>query len=138
MSDEAALIAGWLEDEWGLEEPPDVFFGSGRREADGAGTPLIKVYKMNAPSDTNRGRGVGYHTRRVSHRLTIDLRCSDYDVTLEAMDEINRILGQHAVDPATGYNMLEWDDGTWHAGYVGFNWITYEVNMVQFRKLTGV
>lgn len=125
-----AALAEMLEDGWMLDDGAQFVADDNPRPLDGD-RPLIRVYPIASPAAP---RGLGYTHREVRHRLTIDIRSRDLLMAEAAREEVLRILGAHRVAPWSGYDLMEYDDGSYRGGGPGLSVWTIEVTVLQLRK----
>ena len=124
-------LASMLEDGWMLDDGAQFVADDNPRPLDGD-RPLIRVYPIASPA---RPVGVGYRHRRVDHRLTIDIRSRSLLRAEAAREEVLRILGAHRVAPWSGYDLMDYDDGSYRGGGPGLSVWTIEVTIMQLRKV---
>lgn len=123
-------LASMLEDGWMLDDGAQFVADDNPRPLDGD-KPLIRVYPIASPATP---RGLGYTHREVRHRLTVDIRSRDLLRAEAAREEVLRILGAHRVAPWSGYDLMEYDDGSYRGGGPGLSVWTIEVTVLQLRK----
>lgn len=123
-------LAEMLESDWTLDDEAQFAADDNPRPLDGD-RPLIRVYPIASPAAP---RGLGYTHREVRHRLTIDIRSRDLLMAEAAREEVLRILGAHRVAPWSGYDLLQYDDGSYRGGGPGLAVWTIEVKITQYRK----
>lgn len=126
-----AALAEMLEASWMLDDGASFVADDNPRPLDGD-RPLIRVYPIASPA---RPVGVGYTHRRVDHRLTIDIRSRSLLRAEAAREEVLRILGAHRVAPWSGYDLMQYDDGSYRGGGPGLSVWTIEVTIMQLRKV---
>lgn len=124
-------LASMLEDGWMLDDGAQFVADDNPRPLDGD-RPLIRVYPIASPAAP---RGLGYTHREVRHRLTIDIRSRDLLRAEAAREEVLRILGAHRVAPWSGYDLMQYDDGSYRGGGPGLSVWTIEVTVLQLRKV---
>lgn len=125
-----AALAEMLERKWTLDDEAQFAADDNPRPLDGD-RPLIRVYPIASPAAP---RGLGYTHREVRHRLTIDIRSRDLLMAEAAREEVLRILGAHRVAPWSGYDLMQYDDGSYRGGGPGLSVWTIEVTVLQLRK----
>ena len=125
-----AALAEMLERKWMLDDEAQFTADDNPRPLDGD-RPLIRVYPIASPAAP---RGLGYTHREVRHRLTIDIRSRDLLMAEAAREEVLRILGAHRVAPWSGYDLLQYDDGSYRGGGPGLSVWTIEVTIIQNRR----
>lgn len=125
-----AALAEMLERKWMLDDEAQFAADDNPRPLDGD-RPLIRVYPIASPAAP---RGLGYTHREVRHRLTIDIRSRDLLMAEAAREEVLRILGAHRVAPWSGYDLLQYDDGSYRGGGPGLSVWTIEVTIIQNRR----
>jgi len=125
-----AALAEMLESDWMLDDEAQFAADDNPRPLDGD-RPLIRVYPIASPAAP---RGLGYTHREVRHRLTIDIRSRDLLMAEAAREEVLRILGAHRVAPWSGYDLLQYDDGSYRGGGPGLSVWTIEVTIIQNRR----
>ena len=125
-----AALAEMLERKWMLDDEAQFAADDNPRPLDGD-RPLIRVYPIASPAAP---RGLGYTHREVRHRLTIDIRSRDLLMAEAAREEVLRILGAHRVAPWSGYDLLQYDDGSYRGGGPGLSVWTIEVTIIQSRR----
>lgn len=123
-------LASMLEDGWMLDDGASFVADDNPRPLDGD-RPLIRVYPIASPATP---RGLGYTHREVRHRLTVDIRSRDLLRAEAAREEVLRILGAHRVAPWSGYDLMEYDDGSYRGGGPGLSVWTIEVTIIQNRR----
>lgn len=126
-----AALADMLEAGWALDDGAQFCADDNPRPLDG-NRPLIRVYPIASPA---RPVGSGYTHRQVRHRLTIDIRSRDLLKAEAAREEVLRILGAHRVAPWSGYDLMDYDDGSYRGGGPGLSVWTIEVTIMQLRKV---
>jgi len=119
-----------IKNEYSIIPSPAVLWNDEYRELQGV-VPIIKTYSVGTNAMM---KGLGYTHRKVLNHLTVDIKCRGAQNAHNAKDEVIRILGKHRKSPFTGYDIIEFDDGTQHAGYSGFYWWTVEVKVWTIRK----
>lgn len=124
-------LASMLEDSWMLDDGAQFVADDNPRPLDGD-KPLIRVYPIASPA---RPVSAGYTHRRVGHRLTIDIRSRSLLRAEAAREEVLRILGAHRVAPWSGYDLMDYDDGSYRGGGPGLSVWTIEVTIMQLRKV---
>lgn len=125
-----AALAGMLENGWTLDDGASCVSDDNPHPLDGD-KPLIRVYPIASPATP---RGLGYTHREVRHRLTVDIRSRSLLKAEAARGEVLRILGVHRVAPWNGYDLMQYDDGSYRGGGPGLSVWTIEVTVMQHRK----
>jgi hypothetical protein len=130
MTEIRALLGGLIKDHYTATPTPNVVWDDSRYEPMDV-SPLIKVYPISSPAQP---KGLGYTHRRVSNRLTIDIRCRNQANAVTALAEVIRLLGVYRIRPFTGYDLMDYDDGTFRGGSTWlYQWLI-EVEILQNRK----
>lgn len=124
------LVGQLLQAKYNLATDPVIIYNDEPREVP-AFNPLIKVYQ---PKTTATMVGVGYGHMKVKHTLIIDIKGRVNQGVYDAKEEVLRVLGAYRLSPFSGYTMMEFNDGTQHAGYSGFYWWTIELTVWQLRR----
>ena len=124
------LLGQLIKLRYGLTVKATVFWNDEPREVQ-AFIPLVKVYMPKTAVDIV---GLGYGNVKIAHSITIDIKARSNLAAFNAKEEVLRVLGASRIAPFTGYDFIEFNDGTQHAGYSGFYWWTIEVKVWQIRR----
>jgi hypothetical protein len=134
-TDEELVLFDILNDNWNKNVVKPVIIYEDLQKTVDNRFGAIRIYYVSSTQITPHG--LGYTSKEVTHRLTLDVRASKRTQAQAIRDEIIRILDLKRVSPTSSYDFLTYSEGIKINNFVNnYRW-TFDVFLKQLRRPTA-